>query len=240
MESNAYRVVIDDQLVDTSTQALVGYVLRWAPLPSVRLSVAAGGDGFGTVTSDSGIDCSGDFFTGAPPAWVCADPFNPGDTVTLTAAPRTTVAANDSTCTFDSVFDGWSGPACSGTDSCTLTLDSDTTVSPSFLRLIHVQALKGGAGGTGTVTATGIDCGSDCDEILPSGTMITVTAVPDGIFEGWWVDPTPPNQPTPTCGSDADHQIAISRMVCSGTATTCNLTLDATMGLLAQARADFQ
>ena len=80
------------------------------------LTVAKAGTGSGTVTSTpAGIDCGSD----------CSEPYNPGATVTLTAAP---VAG--------SVFTGWSGAGCSGAGGCVVTMNDDTTVTAAF----NVQA----------------------------------------------------------------------------------------------------
>lgn len=79
------------------------------------LTVQKSGSGSGTVTSDPpGIDC----------AAACAaqsHAFAVGTSVTLTGA-----AADDS------VFLGWSGGGCSGTDPCMLVLGADTTVTAAF------------------------------------------------------------------------------------------------------------
>ena len=51
-------------------------------------------------------------------------------------------------------------------------------------QLLTVQ--KSGTG-TGTVTATGIDCGSDCTEAYNNGSSVVLTANPsaDPVFGGW-------------------------------------------------------
>ncbi|WP_295451134.1 CARDB domain-containing protein, partial [uncultured Thiodictyon sp.] len=53
-------------------------------------------------------------------------------------------------------------------------------------RIYPLMVSKPGVGG-GTVTGTGIDCGTDCNELLVSGTSVTLTAVADSlsIFTGW-------------------------------------------------------
>jgi hypothetical protein len=60
------------------------------------------------------------------------------------------------------------------------------------------------ASGSGSISGTGISCGSDCSESYPSGTPVSLTATPSSgaTFSGW---------------SGA----------CSGTATTCTVTMDA-------------
>jgi PKD repeat protein len=71
-----------------------------------------GSTGTGTVTSEpSGINCGPD----------CTEPYNSGIAVTLTAAPDA-----------GSSFAGWSGGGCSGTGSCAVTINSNTTVTAIF------------------------------------------------------------------------------------------------------------
>jgi hypothetical protein len=70
------------------------------------------GSGTGTVTSPT--------FTCATTAISCVDSFPAGTTVTLTATPIA-----------PSTFGGWFG-ACSGTSTCVLLLQADTTVTAMF------------------------------------------------------------------------------------------------------------
>lgn len=75
------------------------------------LEVQKAGSGHGSVTSDlPGIACG----------TTCSALFAVGEKVTLTAAPED-----------DSIFAGWSG-ACSGTDSCVVTIDAAKTVTATF------------------------------------------------------------------------------------------------------------
>ena len=57
-----------------------------------------------------------------------------------------------------------------------------TSVATSYA----LTVAKSGTGG-GVVTATGINCGTDCSEIYASGTSVTLTAIPAGgsSFAGW-------------------------------------------------------
>ncbi|HEV2991417.1 MAG TPA: LamG-like jellyroll fold domain-containing protein, partial [Candidatus Angelobacter sp.] len=76
----------------------------------VTLSVAISGNG--TVTTNPmGINCSGN----------CSANFSSGTSVTLTATPSA-----------GSVFAGWSGGGCSGTGSCTVTMNANTTINAAF------------------------------------------------------------------------------------------------------------
>ena len=78
-------------------------------LPSKTLNTSK--TGAGTISSSpSGINCGS----------LCSGTFTATTPVTLTAVPDT-----------GSIFAGWGG-ACSGTGTCTVTLNSDATVSASF------------------------------------------------------------------------------------------------------------
>lgn len=77
------------------------------------LSVTLEGEGSGSVVSDpSGIDCPG----------TCQADFDDGATVTLTASVEV-----------GSSFDGWVGCDSSSGDECSITLDSDASITASFL-----------------------------------------------------------------------------------------------------------
>jgi Tol biopolymer transport system component len=76
------------------------------------LTVSKTGAGSGTVTSNpTGIDCGA----------TCSASFDPNTSVNLTA-----------TAAIDSTFTGWNGSACSGTGTCTVTMDATKSVTASF------------------------------------------------------------------------------------------------------------
>jgi len=79
------------------------------PPPSYTLTVSKSGSGSGTVTGP-GINCGTD----------CSESYTAGTNVTLTATPAS-----------GSYFAGWSGD-CSGTGSCTLTMNSNKSVTATF------------------------------------------------------------------------------------------------------------
>ncbi|WP_158531632.1 MULTISPECIES: hypothetical protein [unclassified Meiothermus] len=82
-----------------------------APTSTFNLTVNKAGSGSGTVTSNpSGINCGA----------TCSAAFNAGTSVTLSTA-----AASGST------FAGWSG-ACTGTGTCTVTMNAAQTVTATF------------------------------------------------------------------------------------------------------------
>ena len=135
------------------------------------LTVTKSGTGTGTVTSSpSGIDCGSD----------CSESYNQGTSVILTAA-----AASGST------FGGWSGSGCSGTGTCTVTMNAAKSVAATFNPEgagYTLTVVKSGTG-TGTVTSSpaGINCGDDCDQTYAKIQKVKLTAKADtsSAFTGW-------------------------------------------------------
>jgi hypothetical protein len=81
--------------------------------PVLTVNFAGGGTGV-VASSTSGFSC-------ASTAVSCVDSFASGTSITLTATP---VAP--------STFGGWSGGGCTGTGTCTLLLQTNTTVVATF------------------------------------------------------------------------------------------------------------
>jgi hypothetical protein len=132
------------------------------------LTVATSGAGSGTVTG-SGISCGS----------ICSSSFDQGTQVTLTATPAA-----------GSVFAGWSGGGCSGAGPCVVTVSSDTSVAATFSQAPpakHALSVNKSGGGSGTVTGTGISCGSTCSSLFDQGTQVTLTAAAaaGSVFAGW-------------------------------------------------------
>lgn len=137
------------------------------------LTVTRTGSGSGTVTSSpSGIFCGA----------VCAADYVDGSLVSLTATPDAS-----------STFAGWSG-ACTGTGSCTVTMDAAKSVTATFTQTVVVQEdvlLTVAKAGTGVGNVTSdiglINCGASCAQLYPVGAVVTLTAVPIGgnVFGGW-------------------------------------------------------
>lgn len=128
------------------------------------------GDGMGTVTSPSGIDCGTD----------CLETVLPDTTVMLTASPAP-----------GSAFAGWGG-ACTGIGTgltCTVTINAATSVTARFNLIRHSLAITTLGDGDGEVTSNplGIACGLDCSEQFPHGTTVELTAnpAPGTVFSGW-------------------------------------------------------
>jgi hypothetical protein len=132
-----------------------------------HVTVTTAGNGTGAVRAAAvGIDCPG----------TCMATVDHGTMVTFTAAPQA-----------GSTFLGWSG-ACTGTGACAVTVDDDVQLSAAFGQSQSLIVTKSGSG-TGGVTSApaGINCGGDCVEVYPPGTVVTLTATPaaDSVFAGW-------------------------------------------------------
>lgn len=167
---------------------------------SYLLTVIPSGPGSGTTESAPAgiINCAS---TAGVAGGDCTESLPAGTIVTLTAT-----AASGHT------FAGWSGGGCTGTAaSCTVSLTSDQTVTPTF-NPPGYKALTIAPKGTGSasITGSGITCkmtlgtvSGDCTESFTTGTAVTLTAASSGgsTFTGW------------------------SGGGCSGTATTCTVTM---------------
>ncbi len=151
---------------------------------TAQFSVNRTGSGTGTVMSvPAGIDCG----------TTCAANFPGGTAVTLTAS-----AAAGST------FAGWTGGGCTGIGICDVTLNANTAVTATFNTIPPTATLTTATSGTGTGTIT---CnGGACQASYPSGTALTIVAIPaaTSLFVGW----------NGECAA-------------TGTAATCNLTVNA-------------
>jgi PKD repeat protein len=138
---------------------------------TVELRVDLAGGGTGSVAGP-GIGCPGD----------CGEEYEPGTSVTLTAAPSG-----------GSTFAGWSGD-CSGAGACQVTMDGDRAVTATFNpppTLFPLNVTIGGTG-TGTVSGSGIACPGTCSQTYTAGTAVSLTAAPGGTsaFGGWGGDCT--------------------------------------------------
>ncbi|MBF0288067.1 MAG: hypothetical protein HQM14_09640 [SAR324 cluster bacterium] len=137
-----------------------------------KFSLVVSKSGSGSINSTpSGISCGSE----------CSQDFNKGTSIILTANPSGS---------YD--FNGWAGD-CSGTGSCSVTMNSNKSVSAVFA--IPTEAptntftLTVGKSGRGIITSTpsGIQCGVDCSESYEEGTsvLLTVNSASDSRFAGW-------------------------------------------------------
>jgi hypothetical protein len=138
-----------------------------APPTPHTLTVTKSGAGAGTVTSvPAGISCGA----------TCSSVFAGGTVVTLTAAP-----------TGSDVFAGWSGGGCSGTGTCVVTLNADTTVTAQFTAGPQPLTVTLAGTGTGTVTSApaGISCPGTCTFSFSGTVTLTAAANAGSAFTGW-------------------------------------------------------
>lgn len=134
-----------------------------------RVTVTRFGFGEGSVASmPLGIACGN----------TCEHVFEVGATVVLTATPSA-----------GSVFAGWTGSACAGTDPCELGGDADVEVGATFELERYSLTVSLGGDGSGEVTSSpaGISCEPTCAHSYENGTTLTLTASPaaGSSFGGW-------------------------------------------------------
>ena len=152
--------------------------LEVAMTPSFDLTLQGIGEGSGEVISDTGgINCAMD---GTVENGTCNALFTDGTAITLTA-----VASEGS------LFSGWSGTSCSGTDpSCTITMDQAHSVSASFaLQCIDANnAISpttthfNAGGGVGRID---VSAPSDCDwSASANDDWVTITSENSGRGDG--------------------------------------------------------
>ena len=133
----------------------------------------------------------------------CAAKFTPGTSIKLTATAKS-----------GSKFAGWSG-SCSGTSAtCTVSLKAATTVTATFNTTaspIQLTVTNAGSGaGTVTSSPSGVSCGSTCAAKFAPGTSIKLTAA-----------------------AKSGSNFAAWSGGCSGTSTTCTISLKAATSVTA-------
>lgn len=140
-------------------------LVNFRELDTWLVNLSQSGTGTGSVGFSPGTNCS----------TTCSQRFVSGVNVVLTATPNA-----------DSFFAGWEG-ACTGTGSCTLTMDGNKEATAVFMKKMSLSYGRFGSG-TGTVVFTpGGSCSGSCSQSYITGTPVTLTAEPDSDseFSGW-------------------------------------------------------
>lgn len=156
---------------DTTIESIDAFVAKFGAVSRHQLTVSLSGDGSGQVKSyEGGIDCPGD----------CSEIYDDGLNIVLEATPAA-----------GSVFGGWKGDVAGTTSKIVVTMDGDKNVIARFVPAEDFYTLTVTKMGTGTGKVTsedgGIDCGADCTEVYPAGTVVKLTAEADqnSGFESW-------------------------------------------------------
>lgn len=166
------------------------------------------GGGGGTTQQSLSVNVSGSGSVSSAPAGIscpstCSAQFSDGTSVQLTATPAA-----------GATFSSWGGN-CSGTaTNCTVSMTAARDVTATFTTSTTSQTLSVAKAGTGAGSVasspSGIDCGATCSASYTSGTSVQLTATPEAgsTFTGWSGD-------------------------CSGTATTCTVSMSAARSVTA-------
>jgi hypothetical protein len=133
---------------------------------SQTFTLTVAGPRGGVVRSTpAGIDCGA----------TCAAEFTPDAAPVLQAIPASHYK-----------FTGWSGD-CSGLASCAPSMDQARNVSATFAVASYLLTVSRSGRGTGTVTTSGISCGSHCQTYVATNRVVTmsVRAGAHSVFAGW-------------------------------------------------------
>src|SRR5437660_311245 len=188
-------------------------------LVTFPLSVTSAGSGSGSITSNpSGISC---------PTSTCSASFTSGTTVTLTATPAT-----------GSTFAGWSGAACPGTGTCSVTMTATQSVTATFNLVTFPLSVTSAGSGSGSITSnpSGINCPTTtCSASFTSGTTITLTATPAArsTFAGWSGAACPRTGACPL--SMTANQLVTATFQVANISTTTKLAVSSTQAIAGSA-----
>jgi hypothetical protein len=215
ISDTATATIITNVPIDTQNPLIVALSGQGTTSTTFPLSINGSGTGGGTIVSNETptplINCFID--PPNPPSGRCSGNYASGATPTLTATPQ-----------LDSTFDSFSGGGCT-ISPCTVTVSASTTVTSAFTLIPQtnyslsitgsgqgggfVVSDRSAIGGLGILNCT-ITAGvvasrgnSGCSGLYPAGYVVTLTETPNAssTFSGW-------------------------NGLCTGTATTCVITVD--------------
>ena len=150
-------------LADTDADGvwLIGNATVCTP-DSYLLTVTKAGNGAGTVTSNpAGINCGS----------TCSASYASGTKVTLTATPAA-----------GSTFTGWSGGGCSGTGTCTVTMDAAKSVVATFTGSYTLVTLKTFTGAQSGLSARVVLQWTTASEYQNAGFYIARSETANGTY----------------------------------------------------------
>jgi uncharacterized repeat protein (TIGR02543 family) len=166
----------DGTVVDITATPATGYTFSsW--------SGACSGSGACSVTMDADKEVTAHFAQTTHNLTVAVSPAGGGTTspaVGVHVYPHGTVVDVTATPASGYTFTSWSG-ACSGSGSCSVTMDADKTVTANFSQLTHTLTVAVSPAGGGTTSpAVGA-------HVYPHGTVVGVTATPAAgyTFASW-------------------------------------------------------
>lgn len=112
---------------------------------------------------------------GTTPNLFCVGYYRAGALVTIDGQPNSGYTT------------AWAGCTDDVGDTCSVTLNTDMTITATYSLIPVTQSLTVGIFGTGTVTGTYINCPGDCSETFTGSLtdLLTATAGTDYSFSGW-------------------------------------------------------
>jgi hypothetical protein len=160
---NPIEVGVLPTQVSIRESASVGVSASATGTGTARLQVSRTGGG-AIASNPSGISCG----AGCPSA-----------TASFSQTPVTLTATPDA----GYVFDGWTGACVAQNPANVCSVALTTPLTQTAAAFQQVFTLNVATTGTGTVTGTGISCGSDCTETYDAGTNLMLTAEPGTGYE---------------------------------------------------------
>lgn len=203
--------------MDAAKNATVAFQ---TPQQTLTASVTAGK---GTISSSpAGIDCNRELVvTVAAAGEDCVKTYDENSVVTLTATPDSGYEFDSGTCPGT----GWTAEA-GGAYTCVVTMSEFREVKAAFKAKptpptppTEQFKLSVTVNGSGSVTGSGIDCGSTCSKDYNSGDKVTLTAKPS---EGYKFYPSGSSCPGDGWTAQADGSY------------TCTVTMDKAKGATAK------